>query len=144
VCCHPRLYESGRDSEQTSRQADGRNHPPPLHPLLESRIGKHKTLFDHPETARFQLRDKGRGAETLKPFDRRLAAAKAKVKAIAMDMASGYTAWATDTLPDAVVVYDHFHLIKLMNEKLDKVRRRLVNDLDESQTKFLKKSGSCC
>lgn len=84
----------------------------------------------------------GRGAEALEPFGRRVKRAGVKVRAIAMDMAGGYTAWAKQTLPDAVVVYDHFHLIKLMNEKLDKVRRRLVNDLDDSQTQFLKKNAS--
>ncbi len=29
--------------------------------------------------------------------------------------------------PDAVYGFDHFHLVKLINEALDKVRRRIVN-----------------
>ena len=86
----------------------------------------------------------GRGAEALKPFGRRLAGSSAEIEAIAMDMAAGYTAWAREALPNAVIVYDHFHLIKLMNEKLDIVRRRTVNELDEQQTALLKKSASCC
>jgi transposase len=86
----------------------------------------------------------GRGADALKPFGRRLHSADARVKAIAMDMAAGYAAWAQEDIPDAVIVYDHFHLIKLMNDKLDHVRRRTVNELDEQQTALLKKNASYC
>ena len=59
-----------------------------------------------------------------------------------MDMSCGYAAWVAKVLPDATVVYDHFHLIKLMNEKVDKVRRRTVNQLDEEEREALKKTLS--
>jgi transposase len=86
----------------------------------------------------------GRGADALAAFGRRLAASAAQVETVAMDMAAGYSAWVRSALPNATIVYDHFHLIKLMNEKLDRVRRRTVAQLDDEQNAFLKKKGSCC
>ena len=86
----------------------------------------------------------GRGADALAAFGRRLACSGTEIEAVAMDMARGYTAWVRDALPKAVIVYDHFHLIKLMNEKLDRVRRRTVAELDDQQNVFLKKNASCC
>jgi transposase len=45
---------------------------------------------------------------------------------VAVDMAPSYTKWVCDTLPEATIVYDHFHVIKLMGEKLDSIRRSEV------------------
>jgi transposase len=86
----------------------------------------------------------GRGADALKPFGRRLTASGAEVETVAMDMAAGYGSWVQNALPNAVIVYDHFHLVRLMNEKLDRVRRRTVAELDDEQNAFLKKNDSCC
>ncbi len=88
--------------------------------------------------------DDGRGQDAMKAFGRRLASSKADIQMVAMDMAAGYGAWVKDALPDASIVYDHFHLIKLMNEKLDRIRRRTVEELDEQQNALLKKNGSSC
>jgi len=44
---------------------------------------------------------------------------------VAIDMSNAYTAAVRDNLPDAVVVYDHFHIIKLYNDKLTALRRDL-------------------
>ena len=55
-----------------------------------------------------------------------------------MDMSTGYSAWARRFLPKAQIVFDHFHLIKLMNEKLDIIRRSTLRNLDEETRKQLK------
>lgn len=85
----------------------------------------------------------GKGGDALKRFERRLASSKAKIRTVAMDMSCGYAAWVHKVLPDATVVYDHFHLIKLMNEKVDKVRRRTVTRLEEEERQALKKNDIC-
>ncbi len=41
-------------------------------------------------------------------------------------------------MPDADIVYDHFHVIKLMNERMDKLRRITINTLCAEQKKQLK------
>ena len=40
-----------------------------------------------------------------------------------MDMANAYYSWFSQEFPNVKIVFDHFHVIKLMNDKLDKVRR---------------------
>ena len=78
----------------------------------------------------------------MKQFERRLASSKARIRVVAMDMSCGYGAWVRRVLPGATIVYDHFHLIKLMNEKVDKVRRRTVEQLEEEERQALKKTLS--
>jgi len=41
-------------------------------------------------------------------------------------------------IPQAQIVYDHFHVIKLMNERMDALRRKTMNELAEEQKKELK------
>jgi transposase len=81
---------------------------------------------------------KGRGGESLAQFMKRLKHSKCKIKAVAIDMSKSYTAWIKKYLPDAEIVYDHFHVIKLINEKLDKVRRKTCASIDDEHKKFLK------
>ena len=74
---------------------------------------------------------KGRGQAALKGFFSRLKAAGAKIKAVATDMAGGYIAAVMQHLPKARLVFDHFHVIKLMNEKLTALRRDLYRELKD-------------
>ena len=47
--------------------------------------------------------------------------------ALAMDLSGAFQAGAAKHLPNAALCFDAFHLIKLANEALDKVRREEVN-----------------
>lgn len=81
----------------------------------------------------------GKGADALKPFWIRLQKSHAKVKAVAMDMSPAYTSAVTTHLRNAVIVYDHFHIIKLFNEKLSDLRRELYREAtDKLHKKVLK------
>jgi transposase len=71
----------------------------------------------------------GKGVEALQPFWPRLRRARAKVAAVATDMSSAYTRAVRDHLPRAVHVFDHFHVIKLFNDKLSAFRRDLFHEL---------------
>lgn len=70
----------------------------------------------------------GKGAEALSPFFKRLKRSKAKVKAVAIDMSPAYIAAVMENLPKAAIVFDHFHVIKMYNDKLSKFRRALYNE----------------
>jgi len=72
---------------------------------------------------------KGRGQAALKGFFSRLKKSGAKIRAVATDMAGGYIAAVQKFLPDAKLVFDHFHVVKLMNEKLTILRRELYHEL---------------
>ena len=56
-----------------------------------------------------------------------------------MDMSNTYAGWEGKHFSKARIVFDHFHVIKLMNERLDKLRRRYVAELDASQRNQFKK-----
>jgi transposase len=81
----------------------------------------------------------GKGADALRAFWKRLRASRAKVKAVATDMSKAYIRAVRENLPKAVHVFDHFHVIKLFNEKLTAFRRELFRELtDQGQRKILK------
>jgi len=69
----------------------------------------------------------GKGTEALEPFWQRLRAARAKVQAVATDMSKAYIRAVRDNLPRAVHVFDHFHVVKLFNDKLSALRRELYH-----------------
>jgi transposase len=76
---------------------------------------------------------KGRGKQALKPFFAKLKQARAQVKAVATDMAGGYIAAVMESLPKAALVFDRFHVVKLMNEKLSDLRREMYHELTDKQ-----------
>jgi transposase len=82
---------------------------------------------------------KGKGADALKPFWRRLKFSRAKVEAVAMDMSAAYYEAVTANLPRAAVVFDWFHVVKLLNDKLSDLRRELYREAkDQLQKDVLK------
>ena len=70
----------------------------------------------------------GRGLAGLQGIFLRLKRAQAQVQAVATDMSGGYIAAVLKYLPKARLVYDHFHVIKLMNDKLTTLRRDLYTE----------------
>jgi transposase len=81
----------------------------------------------------------GKSAEALDPFWKRLKKSKAKVEAVAIDMSQAYIRAVALNLPKAILVFDHFHVIKLFNEKLTQLRRTLYREaVDLLQKEVLK------
>jgi transposase len=64
-----------------------------------------------------------KGADALKPFWKRVKSSGAKVQAVATDMSPPYIVAVQKNLPKARLVFDCFHLMKLLNEKLTELRR---------------------
>jgi len=82
---------------------------------------------------------KGKKADSLRPFWRRLKGAQARVKAVAIDMSPAYLKAVSKHLPQAVVVFDRFHVVKLLNQKLTQLRRQLYRQATHDfQKKVLK------
>jgi len=73
----------------------------------------------------------GKGADALKPFWKRLRPSKAKIEAVAMDMSAAYRQAVSTHLPKAKIVFDHFHVVKLFNDKLSDLRRALYREATE-------------
>jgi transposase len=70
----------------------------------------------------------GKGADALGPFWRRLKASGAHIQAVAMDMSQAYITAVSTHLPGSTIVFDHFHVIKLFNDKLSELRRNLYRE----------------
>ena len=70
----------------------------------------------------------GKGADALKPFWRRLNRFKSNIRAVAIDMSPAYISAIQENLPDAAIVFDHFHIIKMFNDKLSDLRRTLQRE----------------
>jgi transposase len=77
----------------------------------------------------------GKGADALKPFWKRLRPSKAKIEAVAMDMSAAYRGAVSANLPEAKIVFDRFHVIKLYNHKLSQLRRDLYREATDMMHK---------
>lgn len=75
----------------------------------------------------------GRGQAALDLFFSTLKQAGAQIQAVATDMAGGYIAAVRKHLPQAALVFDRFHVVKLMNEKLTALRREMYQELTDKQ-----------
>ncbi len=81
----------------------------------------------------------GKGGDALKPFWKRQRRCHAKIEAVAIDMSPAYIDAVSTHLPNAKIVFDHFHVIKLFNDKLSRLRRDLYHEaIDTLQKKVLK------
>ena len=72
----------------------------------------------------------GKGADALSVFFKRLKRCQAKIAAVAIDMSPAYIAAVIENLPDAAVVYDRFHIMKMYNDKLSDLRRKLQREAE--------------
>lgn len=54
-----------------------------------------------------------------------------EVKTVSMDMWTSYMNATEDLLPKAKIVHDRFHLVKYLNDAIDKTRRREVRNNEE-------------
>lgn len=91
---------------------------------------KFYTLVIDLESGRIVWVAPGKHGKVLQPFWRALRKAKAKIQAVCCDMAVAYWSTVLDHLPEAAVVFDRFHVVKLMNEKLDDLRRALWREAE--------------
>jgi len=78
----------------------------------------------------------GKGEKSLKPFWKRLRGSRAKIKAVATDMSSAYYKAVQENLPNASHVFDRFHIVKLMNDKLADLRRELHREAEDGPEKI--------
>lgn len=77
----------------------------------------------------------GKGGGALKPFWKRLKASRARIEAVATDMSPAYIQAVIENLPDAALVFDRFHVVKLFNDRLSDFRRELYREAAEGLAK---------
>jgi len=81
----------------------------------------------------------GKGADALTSFWKRIKREKVTIKAAAIDMSPAYINAVMTNIPNAQIVFDHFHVVKLLNDELSKLRRDLYNQETQLHKKQLLK-----
>jgi transposase len=76
----------------------------------------------------------GRNAATLQAFFDLLGQRKHTIKAVSIDMSGGYQQAIRDSIPDAQICFDPFHVVRLGQRAVDQVRRDEWNAHDRSHT----------
>lgn len=78
----------------------------------------------------------GKSSEVLKSFFELIGReACDRIKIVTMDMSAAYRKAVLETLPNATIVFDHFHIAKLANEALNEVRRALMREAESKAEK---------
>lgn len=99
----------------------------------------YKTIVVDLETGRIVYVGEGNGKSSLDAFWSKLDKYSENIKAVCTDLSSAYTNAVSEHLPNASLVVDHFHVVKLMNEKLDLLRRQLWHaEKDINKRKVIK------
>jgi len=84
------------------------------------------TVFADLDTAKVLFVCKGKDAETLKLFSEHLKMNKGNsenIKFVCCDMSPAFIKGIQDEFPSASIVFDKFHVMKMMNESVDETRR---------------------
>jgi transposase len=92
----------------------------------EFSIGKnhdYMTIFIDLDTAQIIYAVEGRNKEVVTPFLKKIAKKAINLMAVAMDMSGPYKSAVKEFLPGRDIVFDRFHVMKLMNEAIDDIRR---------------------
>ena len=99
----------------------------------------YKTIVVDLDSGRVLYVGDGKSADALTKFWRKVRRKGIKIKHVSTDLSSAFIASVMENCPDAVHVFDHFHVIKLMNEKLDDIRRKVYSmEKDVNKRKVLK------
>jgi transposase len=98
------------------------------------------------DTSRVIHACKGKGKATLESIKQRLESKgglATQVKEMSIDLSPSFIAGSAESFPDAAITFDRFHVVKLLNEAMDKVRK--IERIEHKELKgekytFLKKA----
>lgn len=78
---------------------------------------------------------KGKGSDALTGFWKRIKRNKVKIEAVAIDMSPAFISALVINLPDVQIVFDHFHIVKMLNDSITKLRQELYRQEKELNKK---------
>jgi len=87
-----------------------------------------KTIVVDLETGRVIYIGDGKGRGVLDEFWKKVTKAGIQIEAVATDLSPAFIVAVTTNLPKATLVFDHFHVVKLMNDALDEIRRGIYRE----------------
>ena len=101
----------------------------------------YKTIVVDLDTGRIIHVGDGKGKDALAGFWKRVKRNNVKIEIVTSDLSAAFIASVMENAPDAVHVYDKFHVAKLVNEAVDAVRRNVyAQEADLEKRKIIKGS----
>lgn len=100
----------------------------------------YKTIVVDLDSGRILHVGDGKGADALDGFWKRVRKNKVNVKVITMDMSPAFFLSVSQNAPGAVIVFDHFHVVKLVNDAIDAVRKVAYKKARESGDEAARKA----
>lgn len=88
----------------------------------------YKTIVVDLDTGRIIYVGNGKGMDTLDDFWKKVRKKGIVIKNVATDLSAAFISSVMENAPQATHVFDHFHVVKLMNEALDDIRRTQYNE----------------
>ena len=108
----------------------------------EKSIGKHHkyiTLVLDAETGELLYLGKGKSSASLSPFFEKMPEnIRQNIVIACMDRTAAYKGVVQKFCPNAVIVYDKFHIVKNLNEAVDQVRREETKKVEKEKTPMIK------
>lgn len=84
---------------------------------------KYMTIFTDISTGQIIHAVEGRNEAALRPFLKLLSKKAKRLRGVGIDMSAAYACSVTLHLPHVAIIFDRFHVTKLLNDMIDKVRR---------------------
>ncbi len=98
-------------------------------------------VVDH-ERGRVVWAAEGKSSETLGRFFETLGPArKSSIEVVTMDMSAAFVKSVTECLPQAEIVFDRFHVVRLLLDAIDEVRRDEIRAMAEAEDRKMLKSS---
>jgi len=97
------------------------------------------TVIADADTKRIIFMTEGKGSDSLRSFSDWLIAHNgdpSRIKLVSCDFSRSFLAGINKHLPRADIVYDRFHLVKMVNDALDKIRSK--NQMNGSRHKWIR------
>lgn len=108
----------------------------------EKSIGKHHhyiTLVLNGETGELLYMNEGKGYDAIKPFFEQMTPKQREnIKTACMDRNASYPKAVKEFCPNAVVIYDKFHIVKNLNDAVDQVRRDETRKAEQDRRLIIK------
>ena len=98
------------------------------------------TIFADLQTGRVLHAVEGTDKQALSGFLKQLSQKAKRLKAVTMDMSKSFIAAFKEYFPKIPIVFDRYHIMALMNSKIDNLRRQQQGILAEEGKKTLKGS----
>lgn len=87
----------------------------------------YKTIVIDLRTGRVLYVGDGKGADSLDRFWKKIKKKGLEIRYVATDLSAAFISSVSENCPKTTHVFDHFHVMKLMNDKLDEIRRIQYN-----------------